>query len=437
MRVLFLAQSFGTHGGVERWLDLLVEGLLRQSIDCVVALADGEHHNAERYAAVHPVLPIVPLRSPTGAPSARLGAVRRVLRRLRPDVVVPVLLFDGLLGAALEKERLRCRIVYSLHGSNAGALQDLRDFSPILDSVVTVDRFTRDIIVEKGLAPGSLLRLVPCGVPAASRATELFASGEVRIGYCGRLEQAEKRVLDLVDLCLTLAALGIPYELAIAGGGSCEGQLAELVRTKLGEKAPVKFLGRRSPDWLYSSFYPNLDVLVVTSESEAGPLVAIEAMQHRCLVLSSDFLGRAAGGLLDAGVNCLVFPVGEMTAAAEQLAVAVSERALSQRIALAGYATAQSRTVEAMVVQWMELLHSVVAGKPRVAAVSPRAVELYRGASRLERLGLSPGLADFVRRGIGSKFRHETPSSEWPLSSVPDPDLAGVYERHRVKRVLR
>lgn len=306
-----------------------------------------------------------------------------------------------------------------------------------MDAVVAVDGFTHNVVLQMGLAPPSRLHLIHCGVPLARTATGFLSQERVRIGYCGRIEQEDKRVFDLVNFCSELVELGIPFELRIAGQGSREAELRERMRNRLGDGGAVSWLGARDPEWLYSGFYPEIDVLLVTSDSEAGPLVAVEAMVHRCLVLSSDFIGRVDGDLLKDRVNCLVFPVGDMKIAAAHLERVLRDRPLARALTDAGFETAQSRSVEVMVSKWRELLLSVTREEPALAPADAKVTPSYRGASRLEKLGLGARVADLVRRALGRKFRHATPGSEWPMHSVADPDLDAVYARKPPRRLAQ
>lgn len=93
-------------------------------------------------------------------------------------------------------------------------------------------------------------------------------------GYLGRFS-AEKGILELVD-----SFQGKNEKLIIAGAGSLEKE----VKNGLGSN--VVFIGKLAQDQI-ESFFENIDVLIIPSLEEAGPLVGIEAMAGGKLIFST------------------------------------------------------------------------------------------------------------------------------------------------------
>ncbi len=409
MRVLFLSKSAPIIGGVESWLDDLACGLAERGHSCDVALAHGmRFHDPQRYAALHPRLRWEALDGRRGSPAARRLAVRSMLRSQRPDVVVPVMLFDGLLVAAATRERLGHRIVYPVHEACAGAASDLRRLGHCMDAAVPVDPASEAMV--RDCAPGLRCVAIPCGIPApdAEPVAAPSSAGAVplRIGWCGRMQHSPKRVLDLPAVLLAVRKTIPGAVLRTAGDGEARGPLREQLAAS-GLQHAHEDLGAQDRDALARIFYPGIDVLLVTSESETGPLVAFEAMARGIAVVSADFRGRAAAGALRDGENCRLFPVGDTDAAARAI-VSLHENP-ARREALRSHAAAWVRTARslpAMLDAWEALLSDLRGGSAQSAAPPPRWREVLPPGERLR---------EFGRALLRRRFVHRSLRAEWPF----------------------
>src|SRR5262249_13697203 len=96
MKILFCSKSFPIYGGVERWLAQLLSGLQQRGYEVILALAKGHRfHDPSRYIATYPELSTIPLRildGTSGVARGRWHAIESLIRKERPDVVVPVML---------------------------------------------------------------------------------------------------------------------------------------------------------------------------------------------------------------------------------------------------------------------------------------------------------------------------------------------------------
>jgi glycosyltransferase involved in cell wall biosynthesis len=417
MRILFLAKSTPVFGGVERWLADLAAGLLRNGHECIVALAKGSRfHDPKRYQAAYPELETITLDGTTGSADGRRLAVRRALRRIQPDAVIPVMLADALSVCAEQKKKMKHRILYPVHEICDGVCRDLERYGSWMDRVVFVD-FSGIANFSKCCSENEARQvLIPCGVPTARRLITGHAQdGPLQIGFCGRLETRQKRVGDLVDLCGELEKIGLDYRLTIVGEGPARDPLANMLSDQI-FRDRVVIREAQSRDELYQTFYPGIDVLLVLSDRETGPLVAFEAMMNGCVVLTSDFSGRKENGQLRDGENCLVFPVGDMRAAAALLEKL--QAAPAERVRLADRArefSVQHRSLAWMVKRWESELTEVMSSED--LAVGDWMEETSNGASRLESWGVSAGAAEMIRVMTNRRFTHASAGEEWPRYS--------------------
>lgn len=180
----------------------------------------------------------------------------------------------------------------TLHGSDLfvrGAYLDvkLQDCSFCL----TISEFNRRYILEHypEVAAGKVLmsRLgVEVDIGALKR-VEAY-TGRLKLLSVGRL-QAVKDHAFLIHACAELKNRCLDFECSIAGDGSERRKLVKLIRD-LGLTDQVKLLGQ-VPRKRVPELYGGADVVVLTSQSEGIPLVLMEAMARRKVVLAPAITG--------------------------------------------------------------------------------------------------------------------------------------------------
>lgn len=416
--VLFLAKSFPIIGGVERWMSDLVCGLAYSGLVPVVGLARGlRFHNPAAFLQCHPDLgSVVCLDGSSGAVDERLDAVTSVIKSVSPKVVVPVMLADGLAAAAELKASHRFSIVYPIHELSSGVMSDLRLYGPWIDRIVLVDDNARKFYEHALLGLTERLVRIPCGVPSApTRSLRWSSRGKLTIGWCGRLQQQQKRIGDLDGLCEALERKNVDFTILVAGASSSGGEALRLLEPRVA-KGQVRLLGALSRSDLSTRFYSVIHALLITSEWETGPLVAFEAMMHGVPVVTSNFDGRVLNDALRDGENCLVFPVGDMDAAAARLTELVENPSSAACLIENGTKYAREfRSLEAMCASWSRLLLEVAKMSPLIPERSPQLIRV--GESRLARAGVPRWARIALRRLFGRTFVHDFPGQEWPSYS--------------------
>ena len=415
-KVLFVAPSAYPLGGVAVWLDYLCRGLPRTGWKSVAGLVSGAFHDVAAYQKAYPGLPAEMIRNPTGSREGRIRALIDVIRRVRPDIVVSVNIRDTY--AAVQRLRLDgdpVRAVMALHAIEAPLLHDLRAERKTIDAVITTNQLARRLCHVDAQIDEDRVLYAPYGVDVADlgavarspRATVL------RIVWVGRFDEFQKRVSDLVGILTHLDALTIDYCLTLVGDGPERASMSASLAawTKSGR---VVFAGALRSTDLGPSVYANADVLLLTSSWETGPIVIWEAMAAGVAVVTSRYVGSGLEGALADDVNCLMFPVGDVKSAAEQLGRLATNDALRLRIVAASQKLVATRySVELSVEGWARALDRV-AELPALAAVATASTPLPAG--RLDRmLGVSAG--ETIRRVLGVRYRHASAGGEWPHTS--------------------
>jgi len=442
--VLICTPSHSLQGGVERIVESVAMGLPGHGFRVVVALARGERfHLPERYRRAYPRLECVDLDGRSGTRAGRVRGVRRVLDQVRPDVVLNARLFDVYEAVVAHKERGEpVRLAVTLQTYEADYVADLAAYAEWVDLCVTSGKLINAALRHFTRLPDECVLSVPGGVRPATHPVVPDDGRPLRLGYVGRLEAAQKRIFDLVDLLATLVGVGIPFTFQVAGGGPAEPELRQRL-TQRGLEQYVTFHGWVSTERLYEELYPNLDVLLHFAAWEGVPIAPREAMAHGVVPVVSRFVGCVAEGEFVHEETALVFEVANMQQAAAQMRRLHEDRTLLRRLSAAARRSQEGvRSDRGGIAAWAEALTRALGLPPRRGPCVPRLP--WPPSGRLERWGMPPNWAEALRRWSGRKSLHTEPGGEWPhASGLADPlrlraiaDFAATYESEVRQKLL-
>ncbi len=412
--VLICKSTTSIAGGVQTWLQQLSAGLDRRRWRPIVALLRGGAANdAVAYRAAYPELETVEIDGRGLDAAARVRAVERCIRKVRPDIFVPLTAVDAHYAAcAAKRSGILPRYLMTIRGNVAAQIADAADAFPFVDLAVCPGRLTCELLAWSGL-PQELIQHVPNGAALPLMSSPARPPGApLRIGYVGRLSRGDKRVTDLIPLSQHLRDSGVPHQLTVVGEGPAGADL----RAALGGAA--EFRGRMTAQEIYREIYPHLDVLLLFSASEAFGIAAIEAMLHGVVPVSSRYLGHAAEGFLQHGRTAQLFDIGDAAEAAAQVATLAADPVLLQRLSAQARETAGRYSWPACVEGWTAALDRCMELPRRCG----EAQEVFRPVSRgrLEALGLPAAVVDAARQlrysllGVPEGMRG---GEEWPWIS--------------------
>ncbi|MCU1227718.1 MAG: hypothetical protein JWO97_602, partial [Acidobacteria bacterium] len=168
-------------------------------------------------------------------------------------------------------------------------------------------------------------------------------------------------------------------------------------------------------DELYANVFPNLDVLVLFSAAEAGPQVVWQAMHYGVVPVVSRYRGATAENVLRDGETALLFPVGDMRAAAAQIA-RLDDALLSQLAAAAERVVEPEYLLDDSLRRWAEAFDEAVA-LPRAVGES---LPSLAPSGVYERLHLPPALAHALRKLTARLPQPRDPGDEWPHHGAID-----------------
>lgn len=398
-------------GGVQTWLNYLVPGLEARDWAVTVLGVHGHMHDAVAYFNRHPFRAVHKVINTTGTREGRVRALMRALQFIRPDIVLSVNIFDVYEAVA----RLRrngveeLKVAMALHGFNGEFFHDIDLLKDVLDGVITTNRL--------GVAAASIIggldqtraMYAPCGVDISEFREPRITVQPPRLLYSGRFDQKEKHVLELPVILKVLEEQNVPFRLMLAGSGPDESVLRSALSC-FGDR--VEFVGQLDEKSLHGEFYQPGAILVITSPSESGPLVAWEAMVNGVAVVTSDYLGMGLEGSLCNEKNCLVFPVSDTNAAAACIA-RLQNTEFRNELIREGFELIKKKYDRAASVDaWHKALCAVMTlpplSSPTWHSVSPQ-------CGRLDKyFGIK--FAESMRSYCRLEFRHSEPGSEWPHS---------------------
>jgi glycosyltransferase involved in cell wall biosynthesis len=190
---------------------------------------------------------------------------------------------------------------------------------------------------------------------AALRRQWGLADGDVCIGFVGRLAPVKSPETMLRSFAAFVSRMRTPARLVMVGDGPLAGTLRRL-SLDLGLDARVIWLGGRDAKTIMDGF----DILVVTSVSEASPLVALEALARGLPIVAT-----STGVISEAvkpGVNGYIAPVRGVAEIAAALETLIHDSALRERMGHASRALSPKFSASRMVDETVRFYDQVVSG---------------------------------------------------------------------------
>lgn len=256
------------------------------------------------------------------------NALKSFLENQAPCIYIPN--YDFHRSCAVGTLSTEVRVVAVIHSDEACYYDELRRIGTNCDAIVCVSSDLTAKVKQRFPKLAKRVHFIPHGIPlpintAASRPTD----GPLRLCYCNRLQQYQKRVFDLPRIAAELEKLGVNYELDIAGDGPDANELRQRFE-HANLKAPVRFHGRITNDAVLQ-LCRNTDLFLLTSDFEGLPISLLEAMSVGCVPI----VYQIESGIVDvipSGNYGMVIPHGDTSAYAMALKFFFNDRAALQEI---------------------------------------------------------------------------------------------------------
>ena len=409
--ILVVAPSAYTLGGLATWLDYLLPGLKDLGWNVTLGLVSGpRHHDPVKYLTLHPFEQVETIHCGCSTPAGRVAAVRRAIQKISPGIVLSVNIPDALKAAALERIAGRdVRAVMTCHGIQEDLFNDMRALQADIDAVVCTNRLACRLAHDFAGIDADRIFHCAYGTAVPTELPKAPQNEVLTIGYSGRLEQPQKRIHDLIEIGRRLRDARQAFRFVLAGDGPEKGEFLRRVQEHQLD-ANFELLGFVPSHELNERLYRVSDVLIVPSSWETGPIVIWEAMAAGTLVLSSRYVGSGLESRLWHDQNCLMFDVGDINGAIEQLIRLIAVDGLSERLRREAFENVTHQlSCEVSCRTWHTILTRISFLSPKTDSINPPAST----PSRLSKILGERGAA-YVRKQLQRMPPDSGPGGEWP-----------------------
>jgi len=201
------------------------------------------------------------------------------------------------------------RIIVIIHSDEECYFDELRRIGSNCNAIVCVSSYLTSQAKLRFPALVDRIHYIPYGIPLPGQPIPPKPiDGPLRLCYCNRIQQYQKRVFDLPLIAQKLEELAVNYEFDIAGDGA---DFEELHRrfAKSSLKSTIRFHGRLTNQAVMDIFRRS-HVFLLTSDFEGLPISLMEAMSVGCFPVAyhidsgiKDAIPSAAYGALVTHAN--------------------------------------------------------------------------------------------------------------------------------------
>jgi len=368
VRILYLLTSLGI-GGAEKQVILLAERMASKGHFVTLIVLK---HTDEEWPTKLPVLRLNIQKSPLGILRG-LRFAKNFLTLFRPDILhshtFPANVFTRLLRAVLSVKGATPRVINTIHNVHEGGWHRMliyRFTDMWSDQASAVSKAAADRFVHLHAVPARKMRVLTNGIDAefftSDRGRRRRMRAEMQAGAdfvwlaVGRLAPA-KDYPNLFRAFADVRLANSKTQLWIAGEGEISSLKSDFAETK--ENPWVRFLGLRRDivDLLDAA-----DGFVLSSEWEGMPLALAEAMSMEKVVVATD-VGGVRELVADAG---FIVPVKDRSALSAAMQEVMDQVEMKRKFfgRNARERIQHHFSIGAKAIEWEQLYHSLIDGKP-------------------------------------------------------------------------
>jgi len=209
------------------------------------------------------------------------------------------------------------RVIAFAHTDQGHYYELLTYYEPIISKFVGVSETICQRL--RGLLPSRRDDICKLMYPVAVRdeSRRLDHEKPLTITYAGRIEQRQKRILDLIALAELLASKKGSYHFKIAGDGPQLAQLTAHFQKKEYSNVSIEFLGLVAHESM-TDLWAGSDISILFSEFEGMSISMLESMGQGCVPIVTDVSGSKEK--IRHGLTGFIVAVGDVGAMAQIIA---------------------------------------------------------------------------------------------------------------------
>jgi glycosyltransferase involved in cell wall biosynthesis len=312
----------------------------------------------------------------------RTRAMAERLSEISPDALLCHAIGDKIDFNAIRYFPHAIPKILILHNTTVAHYRAARAVRDYVDATVAISpRIEQDLVSSYGFN-GPSITYIPNGIDLSSYPPRIESEppqSHIRILVHGRISHAQKGVFWLPQILSELASKADDWECTISGDGEDLPRLKEKI-ARIGLSNRVRFLGWTSPADVPGLMQKH-DLFLFPSKYEGYPISLIEAMAGGCVPVASRLAG-ITDAIIQDGVNGLLFSVGDVKAAAQQLFILISDPSRLTSLRHQAQASASQNSLASMSDRYFKLI-TEVARSPRKTR-SPESIDHCELASDLK-----------------------------------------------------
>lgn len=237
------------------------------------------------------------------------------------------------VAAMMRNPKPQNRVIGIAHTDEKAYYDIMTYYEPMISKFIAVsDQIHQRLVQLMPQRQHDIIRL-PCPVPkrvAKARSNEQRHT--LRIGYAGRIQHYQKRILDLQDLAANLSQYSGHYCFEIAGDGTHLQQLKNFFNENHIENVTVNFHGLLDSEAI-ATLWSSVDVGILFSSHEGLSISMIESMAAGCVQVLTNVSG--VSDTVRPGINGFIHAVGDTQAMAASLQTLLAQPGLLSRMSAA------------------------------------------------------------------------------------------------------
>ena len=189
--------------------------------------------------------------------------------------------FDFHRSCAVGTLSPKVRVLAVVHSDEERYFDEIKRIGENCDGLVAVSDYIAEQLNERFPSLKNRVFKIPYGIPIPSEEGGRSASGLLKLAYCNRLIQYQKRVFDLPKVVRELNNIGIDAELTVAGDGQDAKELQKRFQDA-GVADRVSMVGRVSNERV-TQIFSESHFSLLTSDFEGLPISLLESMATGCV----------------------------------------------------------------------------------------------------------------------------------------------------------